>query len=119
MENPGIVGETISLWVVADDDVDMLVKGHIDRSAEESQRRISDRQLRWIEQLEANGRVARQFNHRFFTSGDSRDPEMSGVRSAAVGSFLMLLVTLALSFPLGVATAITWRSSRPRIAGRT
>ena len=114
MENPGIVGETISLWVVADDDVDMLVKGHIDRSAEESQRRISDRQLRWIEQLEANGRVARQFNHRFFTSGDSRDPEMSGVRSAAVGSFLMLLVTLALSFPLGVATAIYLEEFAPK-----
>ena len=114
MENPGIVGEMISLWVVADDDVDMLVKGHIDRSAEESQRRISDRQLRWIEQLEANGRVARQFNHRFFTSGDSRDPEMSGVRSAAVGSFLMLLVTLALSFPLGVATAIYLEEFAPK-----
>ena len=114
MENPGLVGETISLWVVADDDVDMLIKGHIDRSAEESQRRIGDRQLGWIEQLEANGRVARQFNHRFFTSGDSRDPEMSGIRSATVGSFLMLLVTLALSFPLGVATAIYLEEFAPK-----
>ena len=114
MENPGLVGETIGLWVVADDDVDMLIKGHIDRSAEESQRRISDRQLGWIERLEANGRVARQFNHRFFTSGDSRDPEMSGIRSATVGSFLMLLVTLALSFPLGVATAIYLEEFAPK-----
>ena len=114
LANPGLVGESVSLWVVADDDVDMLIKGHIDRTAEESQRRISDLQLGWIEQLEADGRVDRKFNHRFFTAGDSRDPEMSGIRSAVVGSFYMLLVTLALSFPLGVATAIYLEEFAPR-----
>ena len=114
LANPGLVGETIGLWVVADDDVDMLIKGHMDRTAEESQRRINDRQLGWIEQLEADGRVDRKFNHRFFTSGDSRDPEMSGIWSAVVGSFYMLLVTLVLSFPLGVATAIYLEEFAPR-----
>ena len=92
----------------------MLIKGHMDRTAEESQRRISDLQLGWIEQLEADGSVVRQFNHRFFTAGDSRDPEMSGIWSAVVGSFFMLLVTLALSFPLGVATAIYLEEFAPR-----
>ena len=114
LANPELVGGTLRQWFVADDDVDMLIKGHIDRTAEESQRRISDRQLGWIEQLEADGAVGRQFNHRFFTSGDSRDPEMSGIRSAVVGSFLMLLVTLALSFPLGVATAIYLEEFAPK-----
>lgn len=114
LENPGLVGETLSLWVVADDDVDMLVKGYIDRDADESLRRVSDLQLGWIEQLEASGRVDGKFNHRFFTSGDSRDPEMSGIWSAAVGSFHMLLVTLVLSFPLGVATAIYLEEFAPR-----
>ena len=112
--NPDLVGDTVSLWVVADDDVDMLIKGHMDRTSEESQRRINDRQLGWIEQLEADGRVDRKFNHRFFTSGDSRDPEMSGIWSAVVGSFYMLLVTLVLSFPLGVATAIYLEEFAPR-----
>lgn len=114
LDNPDLIGETIDLWLVADDDVDMLIKGHIDRSAEESQRRISDPQLGWIEALEADGRIERQFNHRFFTSGDSRDPEMSGIRSAITGSFLMLLVTLALSFPLGAATAIYLEEFAPK-----
>ena len=112
--NPDLIGGTMDLWLVADDDVDMLIKGHIDRSAEESQRRISDPQLAWIEALEADGRIERQFNHRFFTAGDSRDPEMSGIRSAITGSFLMLLVTLALSFPLGVATAIYLEEFAPK-----
>ena len=114
LANPGLVGETASLWLVADDDVDMLIKGHMDRAVDESRRRISDRQLAWIEQLEADGSVSRRFNHRFFTSGDSRDPEMSGIRSAVVGSFFMLLVTLALSFPLGVATAIYLEEFAPK-----
>ena len=114
LANPELLGGTVRQWVVADDDVDMLIKGHIDRTAEESQRRISDTQLGWIEQLEADGSVARRFNHRFFTSGDSRDPEMSGVWSAVVGSFFMLLVTLALSFPLGVATAIYLEEFAPK-----
>ena len=114
LSNPELVGETLSLWVVADDDVDMLIKGHMDRTADEAQRRISDRQLGWIEQLEADGSVSRRFNHRFFTSGDSRDPEMSGIWSAVVGSFFMLLVTLALSFPLGVATAIYLEEFAPK-----
>ena len=114
LANPELLGETVRQWVVADDDVDMLIKGHIDRTAEEAQRRISDAQLGWIEQLEADGSVARRFNHRFFTSGDSRDPEMSGVWSAVVGSFFMLLVTLALSFPLGVATAIYLEEFAPK-----
>ena len=114
LANPELLGGTVRQWVVADDDVDMLIKGHMDRTAEEAQRRISDAQLGWIEQLEADGSVARRFNHRFFTSGDSRDPEMSGVWSAVVGSFFMLLVTLALSFPLGVATAIYLEEFAPK-----
>jgi phosphate transport system permease protein len=42
----------------------------------------------------------------FFTSGDSREPELAGVWGAVVGSFWTLLVTLAIAFPLGVAAAV-------------
>jgi phosphate transport system permease protein len=106
LENPDLIGTTQRFWLLADDDVDMLVKGYIQRDVPESSRRISDRQLTWIERLEADGRLDLRFNEYFFISGDSRDPELAGIWSATVGSFFMLLVTLALSFPLGVATAI-------------
>jgi phosphate transport system permease protein len=106
LENPSLIGETVTMWVLADDDVDMLVKGDIDRATPEAERRITNQELAWIEALEAQGRIELKFNRYFFTSGDSRDPELAGIWSAAVGSFFMLLVTLALSFPLGVATAI-------------
>jgi len=106
MENPSLIGKSASLWVLADDDVDMLVKGFLLRGAAEDERRITNQQLSWIETLEAQGRVQKKFNYRFFTGGDSRDPEMAGIWSATVGSFFMLVVTIVIAFPLGVATAI-------------
>jgi len=112
--NPDLIGTTRSVWLLADDDIDMVVKGHIDRTVEESFRRIDDRQLGWLERLEEDGRVEVQFNRYFFTSGDSRDPELAGIWSATVGSFFMLIVTLALAFPLGVATAIYLEEFAPR-----
>ena len=106
LKNADIIGKTQAVWVPADDDVDMLIKGHFDREAPEADRRIKDRQLAWIDKMEAEGRIKKKFNRAFFTSGDSREPELAGIWGAVVGSFLTLLVTLILSFPIGVATAV-------------
>src|SRR5882672_5420133 len=112
--DPRAIGTTRSVWVLADDDVDVLVKGHVSRDLPEVDRRITDRQLEWLSRLESEGRVALRFNRYFFTGGDSRDPELAGIWGATVGSFFMLLVTLVLSFPLGVATAIYLEEFAPR-----
>jgi phosphate transport system permease protein len=111
---PAAIGETRTLWLLADDDVDVLVKGHAPRDVPEADRRLDDRQLGFLTALEQQGRVDLQFNRHFFTRGDSRDPELAGIWGATVGSFFMLLVTLALSFPLGVATAIYLEEFAPR-----
>jgi len=100
------IGSSESIWLLADDEIDMVIKGYIDRDIDEGLRRINDQQLGWLDALDAEGRVDLKFNRYFFTSGDSTDPELAGIWGATVGSFFMLLVTLALSFPLGVATAI-------------
>ncbi len=105
-ENPALIGTRQTVWVLADDDVDMLLKGKIDRDLPESNRRIRDQQLVWIDQLVADGRLEKRFNRVFFTSGDSREPELAGILGAAKGSFYTLLITLALAFPIGVAAAV-------------
>ena len=105
MKNPDLIGQTLSLWVPADDDVDMLLKGNIERDVPESERRLNDNQLRWIDQLIEQGLMKTRFNTTFFTAGDSRDPELAGIWGAVSGSFLTLIVTLLLSFPVGVAAA--------------
>jgi phosphate transport system permease protein len=102
----GIIGATRKVWVPASDDVDMLMKGNIDRSQPESDRQINDLQLTWIDRLRRDNRLKKRFNTTFFTAGDSREPELAGIRGATTGSAYMLLLTLLLSFPVGVATAV-------------
>jgi phosphate transport system permease protein len=114
MAKSELIGETLTVWVPADDDVDMLMKGNIDRDAAEEGRRLSDKQLTWIDQLESQGRLAKRFNSDFFTKGDSREPESAGIRGAVVGSFYTMLVTLLLSFPLGVAAAVYLEEFAPQ-----
>jgi len=114
MSDPSLIGTTQTISVLADDDVDMFVKGNISRDVSESDRRLNDAQIGWIDSLIESGEIATRFNRNFFVSGDSRDPELAGIWSATVGSFFMLLVTLALSFPLGVATAIYLEEFAPQ-----
>lgn len=104
--NPKIIGTTQEVWVLAGDDVDMLLKGKIDRQEDESNRRIQDNQLAWIDRLISEKKLVQKFNWNFFTSGDSRQPELAGILGAVKGSFLTLLITLSLSFPIGVAAAV-------------
>jgi phosphate transport system permease protein len=112
--DPSLIGRHVTLWVPADDEVDMLVKGAISRDVEEGDRRIKDDQIAWLDALEARGSVRTVFNWDFLTSGDSREPELAGVWGAVVGSFLTLLVTLAIVFPLGVSAAVYLEEFAPR-----
>jgi len=112
LANPGLVGQTRDLWLPADDEVDLYVKGDVPADADGQ--RLSARQLTWIGQLAEADRLDRRFNAAFFTQGDSREPEMAGIWGATKGSFFMLLVTLVLSFPLGVAAAIYLEEFAPR-----
>ena len=112
--NPDLIGTTGRVWIIADDEIDMLVKGYIDRDLPESDRRISDRTIGWVEQLEASEDIRTTFNWTFLTAGDSREPEQAGIGGAVMGSFYTLMVTLVLSFPIGVAAAIYLEEFAPR-----
>ena len=106
LEDPSVVGETRTVWLPADDDVDMLLKGHIEREVPEDSRRLNDRQIEMVDAFAAREALEKRFNHTFFTAGDSREPEIAGIRGALVGSALTLIVTLLLSFPVGVGAAL-------------
>ena len=114
MQQPELIGSTKSIWVPADDDVDMLLKGHITRDVPESDRRITDRQLTWVDKWAHEGKITKRFNTVFFTSGDSREPELAGILGALAGSILTLTLTLLLSFPIGVAAAVYLEEFAPR-----
>ena len=105
-QDPGVIATRKAGWLTASDEVDMVVKGYIDRSLPQSSRLIKDAQLGWLDTLAEGGNVVRHFNTRFFTGSASREPELAGIWGAIVGSFYTMLVTLLLSFPVGVAAAV-------------
>ena len=113
-EDTELLGTTQSVWVPASANVDMLMKGNIDVSLDESLRPLSDRQVGWINHLDQAGRLDKKFNTALFTNGDSREPELAGIRGATMGSFFMLVVTILLSFPIGVAAAIYLEEFAPK-----
>ena len=104
--NPSIVGTTRKRWVPASDEIDVFVKGHVRADVPEDQRRIKDIEIAWVSALQEKGALEKKFNTTFFTSGDSRDPEVAGIWGAVSGSFFTLIVTLLLAFPLGVMAAV-------------
>ncbi len=114
VSDPKLIGSHQRIWLLADDHVDSFIKGQIDRKLPESDRPISDEEIAWLDALKAKHGVETKFNLAFFTSGDSREPEQAGVAGALAGSALTMIVTLILSFPIGVAAAIYLEEFAPR-----
>ena len=112
LANPILLGDSESLWILADDDIDTYYKTWLD--GEPYDARMTDKQIGWIQQLHDEGRIQLQFNSNLFTRGDSREPEQAGIRGAVMGSFLTLILTLVLSFPIGVAAAIYLEEFAPK-----
>src|SRR5690606_18153862 len=113
-ENPALIGTRAEVWLPASSDIDMFVKEQVDTKAPEEERRVKDNQVRWIDALKADGDLELQFNTRFFTGADSREPELVGILGGVVGSIYTLLVSLAGSFPLGIMAAIYLEEFAPK-----
>ncbi|MDB9894359.1 phosphate ABC transporter permease PstA [Reinekea forsetii] len=114
LANPALMGTTEDVWLMADDEVDAYMKGQVDPSVPEIERRFNDFQIGLVDQLVASGEMKKSFNTTFFTNGDSREPEQAGIRGAMIGSFFTLLVTLSLSFPIGISAAIYLEEFAPK-----
>lgn len=112
--SPDLLGQTRRVWVPASSNIDMLIKGNIDPDIDEALRPVSDQQLAWVASLQERGLVESRFNTALLSNGDSREPELAGIRGALMGSVYMLLVTLVLAFPIGVAAAIYLEEFAPK-----
>ena len=96
--NPSLMGTTKLVWMLADDQVDMYMKDYYYK--------IKSKDLKTLEELVKNNRVEKRFNTIFFTHGDSKTPEYSGILSAMIGTIMTLMVAMVVAFPIGVATAV-------------
>jgi len=97
-ENPQVMNKTIQEWVLADDEVDQYLKGHTNT--------LTPEQITEVEVLKKSGAIELKFNTIFFTHGDSKIPENSGLLSSLVGSIMTIFICIAFSFPIGVMSAI-------------
>ncbi len=116
LENPAIINTTQTVSMVADDDFDTYYKHSYgkDLAEEEIIGRLNEFQVSMVDRFVKAGMVERRFSSLFFTNADSREPELAGIRGAIMGSILTLLVTLVLSFPIAVATAIYLEEFAPK-----
>ncbi|WP_235976507.1 phosphate ABC transporter permease PstA [Sandaracinobacteroides hominis] len=114
MADPSLIGTTKDMWLIATSNIDQLAKGRIDLQAAEGDRPVTDAEIAAWRKLGAAGDLRKAFNRTFLTGADSVDPELAGVWGALKGSFLTLIVTLLISFPVGVLAAIYLEEFAPK-----
>ena len=111
-QNPSLWGTKETLWILADDDIDTYYKSWLDDDPFSA--RLTSEQIKWIDQLHNDDLIALKFNSKFFERGDSREPEQAGIKGALIGSFFTLILTLLMSFPMGVTAAIYLEEFAPK-----
>ncbi len=101
--DPKLIGQTVRANILMSDEADLYFKGY-----------TADTDAGLLESVRGKVDVQRQFSWRFFTNGDSREPEQAGIRGALVGSLLTVAVALSLGLPLGIAAAIYLEQFAPK-----
>ncbi len=114
IEDPSLIGQRKDFWLLAHSEAAGYLKGQVSRESPEAERKVRDVQMDWLDQLRNEGRTRSSFNTLFFLEGDSREPELAGIRAALQGSFFTLLVTFLLAFPIGVFAAVYLEEFAPR-----
>jgi phosphate transport system permease protein len=101
--DPTLVGKTVDTTVLLSDDADLVLKGLSDGSDDELVQRVTK-----------TVPVERHFAYRLFVNGDSREPELAGLRGALVGSLYTVAIALLLGIPLGIGAAIYLEQFAPK-----
>lgn len=112
--DPSLIGQVVTLDLPVAADFDLYKKGVITKATDEVDRKVSNKQMAWFDNLLERGIVHSGFNTTFFTNADSREPELAGIWGATMGTLFTMLVTLGLSFPIGVAAAVYLEEFAPK-----
>ena len=78
IENPSYINKKFYFNVLFTDDSDLFYKGYVDTSLSESERRLDDQEVTWLNELKSTGRVKNKISKNLFLNGDSREPEVAG-----------------------------------------
>ena len=103
IRDPDLLSRQATLWLPVGSKVDVAAKQDSDAPSE-----------RLVAQLEAKDALRRTINMDFLTESDATDPSAVGIWGALKGTFLTILVTIALAFPIGVLAAVYLEEFAPR-----
>ena len=92
--DPSLFGTITKVKFALDDDIDSFLRGYIKRETPESERRISNKVIEYIDKLNEEGRISYEFSDYILTGSASGNPEMAGIKGAFIGSVLTLSVYL-------------------------
>ncbi|MDI9346906.1 MAG: phosphate ABC transporter permease PstA [Methylacidiphilales bacterium] len=81
---------------------------------EENESSLTDLEKEIVRYWSAKGLIKKSFNKNFFTSYDSKSPELAGVYGALVGSVTMLLIAFMISFPIGLGASVYFQELAPK-----
>lgn len=112
--DPSLIGKTLQITGPVRADGQLYYKGEMKRATDETERKLDNEQLSWLDKLKARHLVKSGFNISFLTKSDSTEPEQAGVLGAIVGSAMMLLVTASLAIPVGVLAATYLEEFAPK-----
>ena len=91
IKDPGLLTKRVDLWLPASSKADVAAKQEGDPA---------------IEKLVARAETRRVANLNFLTASDATDASVVGVWGALKGTFLTIMVTMLLAFPIGVLSAL-------------
>ena len=113
--NPALLGQTLDLKLLADANVDVWLRGNIDRSLPDNQQQLPLAVRELADQLKADGHITLSFSTTLFSSADSRSsPASAGLLGAFMGSVYMLVVVLLVAVPVGVGAAVYLEEFAPK-----
>jgi len=105
--NPDLIGSTVDVDLLADANVDVWVKGNIDRTLPDAQLPLNPVQRNYVAVLQEKGLLVQRFASGLFVNVDSRSSLASaGLAGAFIGSLYMMLIVIVLAVPVGVAAAV-------------
>jgi phosphate transport system permease protein len=93
--DPALLGRRAEVWLPVASGLDVAAKREGEPVAEQL-----------VAAIDAKDGLRRSFNANFLGASDATDPGVVGVWGALKGSFLTILVTMALAFPIGVLAAV-------------
>ena len=103
LHNPDLLSQRATLWLPVSSKIDIAAKGESDRESEQV-----------VTALKSRHALKRTFNLDFLTQSDATDPSAIGVWGALKGTFLTIMVTIVLAFPIGVLSAVYLEEFAPR-----